>query len=216
MGVEDSPRTLMECERRVASEEACRAYVVQLRWPEGVRGLRCHSPSVWATARGLSHGPCCGFQTSVLAGTLFQDTQAPLRLWCRAMWDVTHQQAGVRALGLQRGVGLGSSRTAWSGLQQRRTAMVRPGRERRTGTVEVDATSLGGPTPGQPGRGAAGQTVLVVAAQVDGPRVGRLRLRRVPDASARSLERAVPEAIEPGSVVRTEGWPGDSRLAARG
>ena len=206
----------MEFERRFASEEACRTYLIQLRWPEGVRCLRCRSPSVWATARGLYHCTFCGYQTSVLAGTIFQDTKADLRLWFRAMWYVTNQKSGVSALGLQRTLGLGSYRTAWTWLHKLRAAMVRPGRDRLTGTVEADETYWGGPKSGKSGRGAAGKALIVVAAQVDGPRVGRIRLQRVPDASARSLERAVQEAIEPGSVVRTDGWHGYRRLSERG
>ena len=100
MGVDDYPRTLMEFERRFASVEACRAYLVRLRWPEGVRCLQCHAPSVWTTSRGLYHCTFCGHQTSVLAGTIFQDTKADLRLWFRAMWYVTNQKSGVSALGL--------------------------------------------------------------------------------------------------------------------
>ncbi|MGH9895280.1 MAG: IS1595 family transposase, partial [bacterium] len=127
-----------------------------------------------------------------------------------------NQKSGISALGLQRALGLGSYRTAWLWLHKLRAAMVRPGRDRLTGTVEVDETYLGGPKPGKHGRGAAGKALIVVAAQVDGRRVGRIRLRRVPDASARSLERAVQEAVTPGSVVRTDGWQGYSRLVERG
>lgn len=214
--MDDYPRTLMEFERRFASEQACRAYLVQLRWPEGVRCFRCHSPSVWATARRLYHCTFCGFQTSVLTGTIFQDTKADLRLWFRAMWYVTNQKSGVSALGLQRTLGLGSYRTAWSWLQKLRTAMVRPGRDRLAGVVEADETYLGGPRPGRHGRGAAGKVLVSVIAQVDGRGIGRIRLRCIPDASARSLERAVRTAVEPGSVVRTDGWHGYSQLRALG
>ena len=132
------------------------------------------------------------------------------------MWWVTNQKSGMSALGLQRALGLGSYRTAWSCLQKLRRAMVRPGRDRLTGGVEADEAFLGGPRPGKRGRGAAGKTLVVVVAQVDGRRIGRIRLRRVPDASARSLERAVQEAVVPGSVVRTDGLPSYSQLAARG
>ena len=206
----------MEFERRFATEAACRAYLVQLRWPEGVRCHRCHSPSVWVTTRGLYHCTFCDFQTSVLTGTIFQDTKAELRLWFRAMWYVTNQKSGVSALGLQRTLGLGSYRTAWTWLHKLRAAMVRPGRDRLAGTVEVDETYWGGPKPGKHGRGAAGKTLIVVAAQADGRRIGRIRLRRVPDTSAQSLARAVQAAVEPGSVVRTDGLPSYRQLSKRG
>jgi hypothetical protein len=69
----------------------------------------------------------CGRQTSVTAGTIFQDSRQPLRLWFRAMWWVTTQKNGASALGLQRVLGLRSYKTAWSWLHKFRRAMVRPG-----------------------------------------------------------------------------------------
>ncbi len=206
----------MEFERRFATEEACRAYLVRLRWPDGIRCPRCHERKMWGTTRNRYECARCGFQTSVLAGTIFQDTKHSLRLWFRAMWYMTTQKHGVSALGLQRVLGLGSYRTAWTWLHKLRVAMVRPGREQLAGEVEVDETYLGGPKPGKRGRGAAGKTLIVVAAQVDGRRIGRIRLRRVPDASAKHLERAVQEAVAPGSVVRTDGLQSYSRLSERG
>ncbi len=206
----------MEFERRFATEEACRAYLVRLRWPEGVQCPRCRQRKAWAITRGRYECARCGFHIFVLAGTIFQDTKQPLRLWFRAMWYVTNQKSGISALGLQRALGLGSYRTAWTWLHKLRAAMVRPGRERLAGEVEVDETSVGGPRPGKRGRGAAGKTLVVVMAQVDGRRIGRIRLRRVPDASAQSLESVVQAAVEPGSVVRTDGLHSYSQLAARG
>lgn len=113
-------------------------------------------------------------------------------------------------------LGLGSYQTAWTWLHKLRCAMVRPGRDRLTGTVEVDETYIGGEKPGKRGRGAEGKSLVLVAAQEDGRRVGRIRLRRVQDASADSLEPSVVEAVEPGAIIRTDGWPGYSGLKARG
>ena len=87
----------------------------------------------------------CNSQTSVTAGTVFQDTRKPLANWFRAMWFVTSQKNGASALGLQRVLGLGSYRTACSWLHKLRRAMVRSGRERLSGWVEVDETYWGGP-----------------------------------------------------------------------
>src|SRR4030043_460349 len=93
----------------------------------------------------------CGYRTSVIAGTVFQDTKKPLRLWFRAIWHVTSQKYGANALGLQRVLGLGSYRTAWTWLHKLRCAMVRPGRERLSGVVEADETYIGGEAPGKRG-----------------------------------------------------------------
>jgi transposase-like protein len=202
------PSTILEFETRFASEEACREYLVSLRWPEGFQCPTCGHPKAWWTARLLLHCAQCGHQTSVTAGTVLQDTRKPLRLWFRAMWYVTSQKSGVSALGLQRVLGLGSYHTAWAWLHKLRRAMVRPGRDRLTGTVQVDETYLGGERPGTGGRGAAGKSLVVIAAEQDGARTGRIRLRRVPDASVRSLHGAITEAVEVGSVIETDGWAG--------
>jgi transcription elongation factor Elf1 len=106
----------MEFQRQFASEEACRASLVQMRWPKGVRCLRCQHADVQPTSRGLFHCARCGFQTSMLADTIFQDTKQDLQLWFRAIWYVTNQKSGVSALGLLRALGLGSYQTAWRWL----------------------------------------------------------------------------------------------------
>ena len=215
-GMEDYPRTILEFEQRFASEEGCREYLVSLRWPEGFRCPACGGRRAWWTGRALLHCAACGRQTSVTAGTILQDTHKPLRLWFRAMWYVTSQKSGVSALGLQRVLGLGSYHTAWAWLHKLRRAMVRPGRERLSGTVQVDEVYLGGPKSGKRGRGAAGKCLVVIAAEREGSRIGRIRLRRVPDASAKSLQGAIGEAVEPGSVVETDGFQGYAGVGTMG
>src|SRR5207244_6933719 len=135
----------------------------------------------------LWHCAGCGHQTSVTAGTIFQDTRTPLPTWFRAMWWVTSQKTGASALGMQRVLGLGSYKTAWTWLHKLRRAMVRPGRDRLTGRVEVDETYVGGVEEGTRGRQTEHKALVVIAAQEDGPGIGRIRMRRIPDASADSL-----------------------------
>lgn len=214
--MEDYPRTLLEFEKRFATEEACRQYLFDLRWPDGFRCPRCGHRVAWSTNRALYRCRLCDLQTSVIAGTIFQDTAKPLRLWFRAMWYVVSQKNGVSALGLQRVLGLGSYRTAWTWLHKLRTAMVRPGRDRLDGTVEVDETYIGGKRPGKRGRGASGKSLVVVAVEDKGEEFGRIRLARVADASAFSLIGAVRDCVERGSLIRTDGWSGYSGLSADG
>ena len=217
------PRTVLEFRDWFADDAACREYLARLRWPEGFRCPICSAPDHWITARGLRHCQGCGRQTSVTAGTLFADTHLPLRLWFEALWHVTSQKSGASALGLQRVLGLGSYRTAWNLLHKLRRAMVRPGRDRLQGVVEVDEIFIGGPRPGKRGRGAQGKVLVVVAAQQAAKGIGRIRLTRVANASASSLEPTITAAIELGSQVRrttggvTAGWTGwsiDARLCA--
>jgi len=214
--MEDYPRTLLDFEDRFATEGACREYLVQVRWPEGFRCPRCGHAAAWRTRRGLYRCSACDAQVSVTAGTVFQDTRKPLRLWFRAMWAVTSQKHGVSALGVQRVLGLKRYETVWTWLHKLRTAMVRPGRDRLSGTVEVDETYVGGAKPGKRGRGAAGKALVLIAVEDKGEEMGRIRLRRLADASADSLTSAVSDSVVPGSLVRTDGWRGYTALAPKG
>jgi transposase-like protein len=216
--VDDFPRDLAEFERRFMTEAACRAYLMQLRWPDGFRCPRCRQAKAWPMHdRGLMQCAACGRQTSVTAGTIFQDIRTPLPVWFRAMWAVTSQKTGISALGLQRELGLGSYKTAWAWLHKLRRAMVRPGRDRLTGRVEVDEAYIGGAHPGRVGRQAETKALVAVAVQVEARRrLGRIRLRRLFDASGESLMGFVQDAVEPGSLVHTDGWLGYEPLKRNG
>ena len=209
--VEDYPRNLAEFERRFATEEACRAYLEQLRWSEGFRCPRCDGTKAWRVRQRWWQCAGCAHQTSVTAGTILQDTRTPLPTWFRAMWWVTNQKSGVSALGL------GSYKTAWTWLHKLRRAMVRPGRDRLTGHVEVDETHWGTAEAGAWGRRKLNKVLIAVAGEQVGRRgLGRIRMRQIPDASADSLQAFVGEAITPGSLIHTDGWLGDDRLEQSG
>lgn len=143
------------------------------------------------------------YQVSVTAGTIFQDTLTPLRVWSQAMWWVTTQKNGASALGLQRVLGLQTYETAWTILHKLRRAMVRPGRDLLTGRVEVDECYVGGLEEGLPGRLNLDKVLVVVAAQEDGPGVGRIRMRQILNASADSLIPFVEDSIAMGSIIHT-------------
>lgn len=158
----------------------------------------------------------CQAQSSLTAGTLFHDTRYPLRQWFRAIWYVTQQKSGVSALGLQRALGLGSYHTAWAWLHKLRRAMVRPGRDRLAGRVQIDETYLGGARPGFRGRGADGKTLVLVAVEHEGSHVGRIRCRVAENAAPVTLEPLIQAMVEPGSLLETDGWGGYAGVTALG
>jgi transposase-like protein len=136
---------------------------------------------------------------------LLHRTRFPLKMWFDVAWHVCEQKNGMSALGLQRAMGFGSYHTAWEWLHRIRRVMVLPARSRLTGEVEVDETYLGAVRHGKRGRGAAGQALVLIAAEVRGAARGRVRLKTVRDSSAASLLAAVEELVEPGSNVVTDG-----------
>ncbi len=220
--MEDFPINLAEFRERFSTEEACIAYLISLRWPNGIVCPVCEGTKIRKTTRGLFECQGCSRQTSVTAGTLFHNTRKPLRLWFEAMWHITNQKYGANALGLQRVLGLGSYHTAWKWLHKFRRAMVRPGRDNLSGIVEIDETYIGGKRPGKRGRGADDKKLVAVAVEdksqtsPTGKGIGRIRLKLIPDASAESLHAFVQEHIEQGSNIRTDGWKGYQTLPALG
>ena len=213
----DYPRTFQEMDEWFRSEAGCREYIRRLRWPDGFACPHCGAlGEPWTMSDGLLRCRSCHRRTSLTAGTVFQDTRKPLRMWFLAIWFVTSQKNGVSALGLQRVLGLGSYETAWTWLHKLRRAMVRPGRDGLTATVEVDETYVGGPEQGKRGRQIETKAIVAVAAEKSGRGIGRIRLRHIKDVSADSLLGFVQGTVAPGSVVHTDGWSGYSGLAAAG
>ena len=214
--MENYPRSIMELESRFSTEEACRDYLCSLRWPDGFVCPRCGHGNAWPKGRTLLECAACGYQASVTAGTIFERTRTPLPVWFRAIWWVVTQKNGASALGLQRVLGLGSYETAWTWLHKIRRAMVRPGRDRLNGRIEVDETYLGSLEEGVHGRETFKKALVVVVAQEDRKGIGRIRMRRITDASVASLLPFVESAVEPGSIIHTDGWPGYAGLKAKG
>ncbi len=171
----------------------------------------------YRATRGRLICPACRHQASVGAGTIFDKTRTPLTAWFAAAWYVTNQKHGVSALGLKGVLGLGSYQTAWTIMHKLRRAMVRPGRDRLSGDVEADETYVGGPEPGLRGRQTRKKAIVAIAVEIPQPRgFGRARLRRIPDVSGQSLLSFVRDAVEPGSVIHTDGWRGYNGLPEAG
>lgn len=210
------PRTVQEFEETFRTEAACEAYLIRLRWPEGFQCRQCDHRAAWSAAGGRLICQRCRASVRMTAGTIFQDSHLPLQTWFRAIWWVTNQKTGMNALGLQRALGLGSYETAWACLHKLRRAMVRPGRERLSGRVEVDETIVGGVEPGGGRRHLGHKALVAVAAEARGRGMGRIRLRRIPDATAESLEGFVAANVEPGSLILTDGLWSYSGLVERG
>jgi transposase-like protein len=126
-------------------------------------------------------------------------------MWFRAAWHITSQKNGASAVSLQQELGLGSYITAWTWLHKFRRAMVRPGRDRLRGTVEVDESYWGGEEKGVIGRLTEDKALIAVAAEENGKGIGRIRLRSIPAPNKASLHGFICEAVTPGSTVRTDG-----------
>ncbi len=210
------PVNVIDFQDMFPTDEACYEYLRLVRWPDGFVCPNCESTESWRMKQFILRCKHCRRKISVTAGTIFQDLRKPLRLQFQAMWYIVCQKQGVSALGLKSILGLGSYQTAWVWLHKLRTAMVRPGRERLSGTVEVDEVLVGGTHSGKRGRGAEGKELVLVAVEQIKNKIGRVRLKHIPDASGSTLEEAVIELVDQGSTIRTDGWKGYANLAKKG
>ena len=215
----DFPRSLAEFQARYSTEDACRQYLVESRWPDGYRCPRCGHPEAYAVARrALLQCTSCRHQVSVTAGSVMHRTRMPLQHWFWAAYLVTTHTPGFSALQLQRQLGLKRYETAWAMLQKLRRAMIRPERDRISGTVEVDESYVGGVEVGRGGgrKRHSSKAIVVAAVEVRGRGSGRTRLAVVPDVSGRSLAGFIETSVAPGSIVLTDGWQGYASLKKRG
>jgi transposase-like protein len=120
-------------------------------------------------------------------------------------WHITSQKNGVSAMSLQRELGFGNYSTAWTWLHKFRRAMVRPGRDRLSGVVEVDESYGGSEEEGMIGRQTESKALIAVAVEDTGTRMGRIRMKRIPDTSRKTLHGFIAEMVEPASTIRTDG-----------
>ncbi len=204
------PRSVGEFQAWFGTDADCLDYLEWLRWPNGFVCQRCGNVGGWRLGDGRLECAACHAGTSVTAGTIFDRTRTPLTVWFTVCWMFASGKGGVSALSVRRTLEIGSYQTAWAMLHRLRSVLVRPGRDRLAGTVEVDETYIGGEEPGLRGGRARGKKVLTaVAVEVTKPKgLGRCRMAPLADASAESLHAFVTDHVEPGATVITDGWQG--------
>jgi hypothetical protein len=158
----------------------------------------------------------CDHQCSVTAGTIFDNTSTPLRVWFAAAWQITSQKHGMSALGLQSVLGLGSYQTAWAMLHRFRRAMVRQHCDKLVGTVEIDEAYLSlrrgariKPANTSPkAHNKSNLVAIAVAVEVHHPKgFGRIPVQRIDGPTIDALTSFVHENVEPGATVRADGSP---------
>ena len=146
------PRSMVEFQAWFGTDDDCRDYLEWLRWPSGFTCTNCGRSKGWRLGDGRFMCPDCGARTSVTASTIFDRTRTPLTAWFAASWLFATSKNGISALSLKRALEIGSYQTAWAMLHRLRSVLVRPGRDRLAGVVEVDETYVGGFEPWRGGR----------------------------------------------------------------
>src|SRR5271166_5499075 len=188
------PRTALEFEERFASEEACRTYWIEVRWNGRVTCQRCGGEKVWPLRGGrLYECARCGHQTSLTADSLLAGTRKPFKAWFRAIFEISVHRHGISAKDLQRIMGFGSYKTAWTWLHKLRRALVRPSREPLSAAVQLDEGFIGG---------KGSEKSMVLAGAEPG---GRVRLAHAENNDEATLKRFADAQVAETANVTTDG-----------
>lgn len=197
----DFPKTLGDFEETFPNEEACRSFLIKLRWGNSPRCSRCNGESLWELSSGRFECSSCGRQTSVTAGTPLHGTRKPLKMWFRTIWEMTTHKGGISAKDLQRIMGFGSYQTAWSWLHKLRRCAFLGDRTPLEGPVQLDDGYIGGRTQ-QIGRPSGTKAVVLVAAEAH----GRVRMEHSQDLTIETAKSFADRNLTPSSHVTTDGW----------
>jgi transposase-like protein len=212
------PMTLRQLEAKFPTDDACKSYLQARRWPDGVKCPRCGNEKVYELVKRPYHWQCekCaadGYRFSVLVGTIFENTNIKLLEWFKVIYLMMTSKKGISALQVQRMLGFGSYRTAWSMCHRIRTALLNPEFRKLVGFVEVDETFVGGKArnkhKGPGGRGGMGGTggsgKAIVAGAVQ--RKGNVVARVVSNIKTDTLRAFVREVVSTKvSLVSADEW----------
>ena len=199
----DFPKTAMEFEKRFATEADCRAYWIEARWAGKPACTECRSRRVWPVREGRWFECAdCRHQTSLTSGTPLHKTTKPLKMWFRAVFEISSRRNGISAKDLQRILGLGSYETAWTWLHKLRAALVRPNREPLAKSVQVDEAFVGD---------KEGKQLVLVATETDAKTgMARVRMSHADNNDAKTVARFAAAEIAPDAGVTSDGHKGYS------
>ena len=192
------PKTAPEFEKRFATEDDCRAFWIKVRWGGTPTCARCQSTRLWAMRNGTTFECAeCHHQSSLTAGTVLEKTRKPLKLWFRAIFEISTRRTGISGKDLQRLMGFGSYETAWTWLHKLRGAMERSASEPLGPFVELDEALVGG-------KGSPNLQLVLIAAE----KAGRARLVHAANNDAQTVKTFVDREVSIDARITTDGHAG--------
>ena len=216
--------TAAQFDKAFPDEEACCAYLVGKRWPKGVHCPRCGATEPTELKDNPWHWQCyeCAPQSSYrfshITGTIFENTNKPLKDWFRVIHLMLTSKKGMSALQIFRFLGFGSYKTAWYMCHRVRAALANRDFEKLAGIVEVDETFVGGKAKnrhkdkrgdGSGGTGGAGKVIVAGAVR----RKGNVIARVIENVQASTLVEFIREAVSTKvSLLCTDQWVGYKHL----
>jgi hypothetical protein len=203
-------------------EDACKAYLMARRWPEGVRCPRCGNAAVYDLPSRKWHWQCpkcapggnTGYRFSVIAGTIFENTNKPLRQWFKVVHLMLASKKGISSLQIKRQMGFGSYETALNMTHKIRAALIEP-QIKLGGIVEMDETFIGGKDKNRHWNKKKGyhddKTPIIGAVQRKGNVVARVLESVTTQAAIDFVDEVCSDKV---SLLATDAWPGYQDLPA--
>jgi transposase-like protein len=218
--------TLAQTMAQFSTEDACKGYIRDLRWPNGVVCPRCKGTRVHEVGKKPFHWQCraCnknGYRFSVITGTIFENTKYPLVTWFQVAYLMCQSKKGMSALQIHRQIGSGSYETAWYMCTRIRAAMKNETFEKLIGEVEADETWIGGKDKNRHywkrshGQGPyqSGKTMVIGAIS----RKGNVVCQMIEDAGFNTLDNFVQETVSKKvTLMATDENPAYRHLGAHG
>jgi transposase-like protein len=182
----------------------CRDVLASLRWPDGVKCLRCGSDKI-SRIKTRKQFDCdaCRYRFSVTTGTIFHDSHLPLPKWFMAILLMCEAKKGISANQMKRTLGV-AMKTAWYLCHRIREAMMDASPEPLSGTVEVDETYIGGRRKGI-GRGNYRQHKAMILAAIE--RDGDIRITTGKNNSRKVLHGFIRDNAPNATRIMTDEWP---------
>ncbi len=218
--------TFAQLQARFATEDDCKAFVRDSRWPAGVQCPRCGNPKVAEVKKRPWHWQCrkCakdGYRFSVTTGTVFENTKYPLRVWFQVGYLMCQSKKGISALQIHRQIGSGDYRTAWFMCHRIRAAMKNTEFSKLMGEVEADETWVGGKDKNRHwnkrshGQGPYTSKKTMVIGAIS--RKGNAVCQVIEEAGFRTLDNFVREAVsDKVSLIATDENPAYRHLTKAG
>ena len=204
-------KSIFEIVAKFNTEERCIKHLERIRWPRGLRCIRCESDQVMTflakgktgKERHLYECVSCRYQYSVTAGTIFHDSHITLVKWFLAIYLICSAKKGVAATQLKRELALGSYKTAWYMAHRIRLAMQEDARFCRkfSGVLEVDETYIGGKGTGKRGRGHTNKIPVVAIKE---RLSGLVQMKALQNVSARTLKDFIRKHAKRNATIHTD------------